>query len=179
MKINKTHFVIGIIIIAILSRLIPHPPNFTPIIASSILAPIMLKSRIYGMLIPVMAMLISDIIIGFHVYQLVIYSAIASISLVTIMNKSYPKLFFIAIAGSVWFFIITNFAVWLSSDYYSKNFEGLLLCYTLAIPFFTNTFISTVLFTILLAFFSKPMESINEKTSSYIMYFFNKSNSGA
>ena len=177
--INKIFYLSFFILLLVLFRIIPHPPNFTPIIASSILAPFMLNSRIYGMLVPVMAMLISDIIIGFHVYQLVIYSTIASISLVTIMNKSYPKLFFIAIAGSVWFFIITNFAVWLSFDYYSKNFEGLLLCYTLAIPFFTNTIISTVLFTFLLAFFSKPMESMNEKTSSYIMYLFNKPNSGA
>ena len=172
--IKKIYYLSFFILLLVLFRLIPHPPNFTPIIASSILAPFMLKSRIYGMLIPVTAMFISDIIIGFHAYQLVIYLTLVSISLVTTMNKSYPKLFLMAISGSVWFFIITNFAVWLSYDFYSKDIEGLLLCYTLAIPFFTNTIISTVLFTFLLAFFTKPVEIINEKTDYYFRYIISK-----
>ena len=174
--INKLFYLSFFILLLVFSRLIPHPPNFTPILASSIIAPFMLNNRFYGMFIPVLAMLISDIIIGLHVYQFVIYLTIASISLVSPTNKNFKGFLFIAISGSLWFFITTNFAVWLSSELYSKDIEGLILCYTLAIPFFSNTIISTCLFTLLLAFFSKPLELINEKTSSIIMHIINKSN---
>ena len=165
---NKFFYLFFFGVILALSRIIPHPPNFTPILASAILAPMLIKDRWFGMAIPIVAMFISDVIIGFYSYQFVIYSSILAISLVAPMRKNYVRLGIMAVGGSVWFFITTNFAEWMIWDYYPKTIEGLITCYTLAIPFFKNTLISTCLFTGLLTFSIKYLEVVNKKTSYLI-----------
>ena len=162
---NKFFYLFFFGIILALSRIIPHPPNFTPILASAIMAPMLIKDRWFGIAVPIVAMFISDVIIGFYSYQFVIYSSILAIALVAPMRKNYFRLGVMAIGGSVWFFITTNFAEWLIWDYYPKTIEGLITCYTLAIPFFKNTLISTCLFTGLLTFSIKYLEVANKKIS--------------
>ena len=66
-----------------------------------------------------------------------------------------------SVVGSLFFFLTTNFAVWIIWDFYPKTFEGLISCYTLAIPFFQNTIISTCFFSIILTFLSKYLIKIN------------------
>ena len=165
---NKFFYLFFFGIILALSRIIPHPPNFTPILASAIMAPMLIKDRWFGIAIPIVAMFISDVIIGFYSYQFVIYSSILAIALVSPMRKNYVRLGIMAVGGSVWFFITTNFAEWMIWDYYPKTIEGLITCYTLAIPFFKNTLISTCLFTGLLTFSIKYLEVVNKKTSYLI-----------
>ena len=165
---NKFFYLFFFGVILALSRIIPHPPNFTPILASAIMAPMLIKDRWFGVAVPIVAMFISDVIIGFYSYQLVIYSSILAIALVSPMHKNYVRLGFMAVGGSVWFFITTNFAEWMIWDYYPKTIEGLITCYTLAIPFFKNTLISTCLFTGLLTFSIKYLEVANKKTSYLI-----------
>ena len=82
--------------------------------------------------------------------------------------QEYVRLGIMAVGGSVWFFITTNFAEWMIWDYYPKTIEGLITCYTLAIPFFKNTLISTCLFTGLLTFSIKYLEVVNKKTNHLI-----------
>tara|TARA_B100001250_G_C19784076_1_gene783262 strand:- start:1031 stop:1555 length:525 start_codon:yes stop_codon:yes gene_type:complete len=168
---NKIFYLLFFAVILALTRIIPHPPNFTPILASAIMAPLLIKDRLFGIAIPIFAMFISDIIIGFHPYQFVVYSTILLIALVSPMRKNYLGLGFMAIGGSVLFFITTNFAVWIIWDYYPKTIEGLISCYTLAIPFFKNTLISTCLFTALLTFSIKYIEFVNKKVLSLISNF--------
>ena len=84
------------------------------------------------------------------------------------MRKNYKMLGIMAVCGSVWVFVTTNFAVWIIWDYYPKTIDGLFTCYTLAIPFFKNTLISTCLFTGLLTFSIKYLEVANKKTSYLI-----------
>ena len=165
---NKLFYLLFFGVILALSRIIPHPPNFTPILASAIMAPMLIKDRLFGIAVPIVAMFISDLIIGFYSYQFVIYSSILVIALVAHMRKNYVRLGIMAVGGSVWFFITTNFAEWIIWDYYPKTIEGLITCYTLAIPFFKNTLISTCLFTGLLAFSIKYLEVINKKTNHLI-----------
>ena len=165
---NKIFYLVFFGMILALSRIIPHPPNFTPILASAIMAPLLIKDRWFGIAIPIVAMFISDIILGFHPYQFVIYSTILTIGLVSPMRKNYSMLGIMAVGSSVWFFITTNFAVWILWDYYPKTIEGIIACYTSAIPFFKNTLISTCLFTGLLTFSIKYLEAINKKTSYLI-----------
>ena len=160
-----------------MSRIIPHPPNFTPILASAIMAPLLMNDRMFGIAIPILGMFIADVVIGFHPYQLVIYLTIATIGLVSTMQVNYTKLAVLSVSSSVWFFLTTNFAVWLAWDYYPKSFEGLITCYTMAIPFFTNTLISTILFTALLTFTIKPIRKANEKISNLVIFIIRKSNS--
>ena len=79
-----------------------------------------------------------------------------------------------AVGGSVWFFITTNFAEWIISEYYPKTIEGLITCYTLAIPFFKNTLVSTCFFTALLAISIKYLDAINKKTDYLIFNLVDK-----
>jgi len=171
---NKIFYLLFFGVILALSRIIPHPPNFTPILASAIMSPLLVKDRWIGMAIPIVAMFISDVIIGLHPYQFVVYSSLVTISLFSPMRKNYLMLGMMAIGGSVWFFIATNFAVWIIWDYYPKTIDGLVSCYTLALPFFKNTLISTCLFTGLLTLALKYLDAVYEKTNYWIFIFINK-----
>jgi len=146
---EKLFFILSFVLILIISRLIPHPPNFTPIIATAIFGPIFLSSKLYGSAITIIAMFISDIFLSFHSYQFIVYVTLISISLLTPIKKNKFSFTIFTLISCIWFFITTNFAVWILWDYYPKDFEGLLLSYTLAIPFFTNTLLSTFLFVII------------------------------
>ena len=114
-----------------LGRIIPHPPNFTPILATAIYTPYMINDKWIAVLIPLSAMFIADIIIGFHPYMLWVYGAIGLSTLISNwsmrFNKKYIQLGVMAILSSILFFIITNFAVWAIWDYYPKTIDGLLL----------------------------------------------------
>jgi len=167
--LNKLLYLFYFGLILGIFRIIPHPPNFTPILASAIVGPILLKSRWFGIAIPILAMFLSDIIIGFHAYQFVIYLTILSVGLVSPLIKNYKFVALMSFAGSLWFFVTTNFAVWIIWEYYPKNIEGLIACYTLALPFFKNTIISTFLFAFLFLFLFKYLEQANEKISNYFL----------
>ncbi len=171
---DKIFYLIFFGVILAFSRLIPHPPNFTPLLASAIMAPMLIKDRLFGIAIPIVAMFISDIMIGFHPYQFTVYATILTIGLISPMRKNYKILGIMAIGGSLWFFVTTNFTVWIIWDYYPKTLEGLITCYTLAIPFFKNTIISTCLFTGILTISIKYLESLNKKTNFIISNLISK-----
>ena len=140
------------------------------------MAPLLIKDRWFGIAIPIVAMFISDIVIGFYSWQFVVYFTILTIALVSPMRKNYIMLGFMAVGGSVWFFLITNFAVWMIYDYepgniysYPKTFEGLIACYIAALPFFKNTLISTCLFTGLITISIKYLDAFNQKTDYLIL----------
>ena len=138
-------------VILALGRIIPHPPNFTPILATAIYTPYMINDKWIAVLIPLSAMFIADIIIGFHPYMLWVYGAIGLSTLISSwsmrFNKKYIQLGVMAILSSILFFIITNFAVWAIWDYYPKTIDGLIICYIKAIPFFQNTLLGTIIYT--------------------------------
>ena len=110
----KIYIFFFFIFLLIISRIIPHPPNFTPILATAIMSPVLLKHKGYAILLPIIAMFISDLIIGFHPYQLVIYTTLALISMFasTSISMNILKIFITVIYASILFFVITNFAVW-------------------------------------------------------------------
>ena len=150
---NKTNFrfysALMLIIILAFSRVIPHPANFTPILGMAVFAGTVFDRKIFSFLIPLLAMILSDLFLGFHSSMPIIYFAICLNVVVGIyfINKiSYFKIFASLVSGSLIFFIVTNFAVWFSSGMYPYNLEGLLACYTMALPFLQNTIISTVLY---------------------------------
>ena len=156
MKSIKEEMIVFLYISGILAlgRLIPHPPNFTPILAAAIFAPYMIKDKWIAMAIPLVAMFIGDIIIGFHPYMLWVYGAIGISSLLSHWSmrfgRKYIQLGIMALVSSILFFIITNFAVWVMWDYYPNTMDGLLLCYSKAIPFFQNTVYGTLVYTSLM-----------------------------
>tara|TARA_B110000967_G_C18500262_1_gene371161 strand:- start:76 stop:591 length:516 start_codon:yes stop_codon:yes gene_type:complete len=135
---------IGIFIALAGSRLIPHPPNFTSLIALSFYIPAVLGTRYLPAL--VLSFIITDMIIGFHDVTFFTWGSIIVIGLGSNFFKgSTLYRVFGSLLGACLFFIITNFGVW-SLGSYNYTTEGLILCYTLAIPFFTYSLISTFIF---------------------------------
>ena len=140
---NKKQLVIvSIIIIAAVLRLLPHLPNVTPITAMALFSGVYFTNKRYAFLIPLLAMFLSDIYLGFSWISLFVY---ASFVLVSYIGYTSKKIRFTTILlGSVSFFVITNFGVWLIG--YPKTIDGLVECYTLAIPFFRNSLIGDFFF---------------------------------
>ena len=135
-----------IILMAALSRLIPHPPNFTPIIAMGLLGGVYFKNRQFAVIVPLLAMMVSDMVLGLHGTMIWVYSSIIVISLsASFLKPKMVHLGFASIGSSLFFFLVTNFGIW-SLGSYGYSFEGLVTCYTLAIPFFAHTLISTIIF---------------------------------
>ena len=150
MKNTNIKFYSALMIIFILafSRIIPHPPNFTPILGMAIFAGTVFDKKVFSFLIPLLAMILSDLFLGLHSGIFIVYLAICLNVVIGIyfINKiRYFRILGSLIAGSLVFFIVTNFAVWLYSGMYPYNFDGMLSCYIMAIPFFQNTIISTAL----------------------------------
>jgi len=153
--LKKEIFPISLILILAFARLIPHPPNFTPIIAVAIVSGYFFKNLNLSILTLLVAMLISDLFIGFYENMIFVYLSLLIITFTfyKISNKiNFKNLFVYGFAGSLIFFIISNFGVWalgspgLDNLPYEKSLAGLIECYIFAIPFFGNTFLSTLIF---------------------------------
>lgn len=138
----------GFVILAVLSRFLPVPPNFSPIMAIALFSGVFFTDKRYAFLVPISAMLISDIFLGFHYDMFAVYGAFALMVLIGSQLKkiSVVSVLGSSIAGAVLFFVLTNFSVWLTSGMYSYNFAGMMLCYESAVPFFRNTLSSSVLY---------------------------------
>ena len=135
---------VGIFVALAASRFIPHPPNFTSLLALSFYVPVLLGARYLPSL--VLSFIITDLVIGFHGVTLFTWG---SVILIGFMSKFFTRNIVTRISGALigasLFYLITNFGVW-SLGFYEYNLKGLVLCYTLAIPFFTYTVISTLIF---------------------------------
>ena len=138
--------------IAAATRFLPHPPNFTAIGGMALFAAASLTNKKLAFLVPIMAMLISDLFIpnGFDLSVYTAFIAIAAIGLL-ISNKKGPMPVIVgSISASVIFFAISNFGVWASQAMYTKNAIGLISCFEAAIPFFPNTLAGDLFFSSLL-----------------------------
>ena len=134
--------IIGILIFAALTRLIPHPPNFTPIIAMGLFGGAYLKDFRLALIIPIAAMLIADLFLGFHGTMLWVYGSLMLITGIGTILKNrttFANYMAVTLGSALLFFLVTNFGVWIGSGFYPKSVAGLVTCYSLAIPFFGNT----------------------------------------
>jgi len=130
------------------SRFIPHPPNFTSLIALSFYVPAIIGIRYLPALI--ISFVITDFVIGFHGTTLFTWGSVVVIGLGSkfFISSTVTRVSG-ALLGACLFFIITNFGVW-STGFYDYTLSGLISCYVLAIPFFAYTFISTLSFSVLI-----------------------------
>ena len=135
---------IGIFLALAASRFIPHPPNFTSLLALSFYVPAILGLRFIPALI--LSFVITDLFIGFHGLALFTWGSVLLIGLISkFFLSNTKKRIFGSLLSVFIFFIVTNFGVWSLGSYgYSMN--GLITCYTLALPFLGNTLISTIIF---------------------------------
>ena len=135
---------IGIFLVLAASRFIPHPPNFTSLLALSFYVPAILGIRYLPAL--VLSFFITDLVIGFHGTTLFTWGSVILIGLLSkfFISSTITRISG-ALIGALLFFVITNFGVW-SLGFYGYTIEGLITCYTLAIPFFGNTIVGTIIF---------------------------------
>ena len=141
---NYLKISLGIFVALAASRFIPHPPNFTSLLALSFYVPALLGVRFIPALL--ISFAITDLVIGFHTTTLFTWGSVLLIGFMSgyFTNNVMTRISG-ALLGTLVFFIITNFGVW-TNGMYGYNIEGLVTCYTMAIPFFAYSLISTLVF---------------------------------
>jgi hypothetical protein len=138
------------VIICVVARVLPHPANFTPIGAIALFGGTYLTKK-QAFTIPIVAMLLSDLVIGFDNFpmRLTVYGSIligVFFGLWIKKNKNVGSVIGASLFSSVIFFLLTNFTVWAFGTMYSKGFIGLLNSYYYAIPFFKNTLLGDLFY---------------------------------
>lgn len=136
-----------LVLIAIVARFLPHPPNFTPVGAVALFCGATFSDRRIGFLVPFVVMVLSDCILGFYWISIAVYASLAiNAYLGTRLsrNRSLVQVGTYATLGAVQFFLVTNFACWIL--YYPHTLAGLSSCYVSAIPFFQNSLLGDILY---------------------------------
>jgi hypothetical protein len=150
-KAMKNTVLVMMILGGALSRLIPHVPNLTAITAIALLGGAAFSSRTASIFVPLAAMWISDLILGFHNTMPFVYFAVALISLASGFALKGPsrwaRLPIMTIASSLFFFIVTNFGVWMMDSFYPKTAGGLVTCYDMALPFLGTQVLGDLFYT--------------------------------
>ena len=141
--------VMGMVVAAAFSRVVPHPPNVTPIAAMALFGGAYAGNRKLAYLLPLAAMLLSDGVLGYTVYgatlltsQPVVYGCLlATAGMGTLIRdrRSPLQIGAVTLASSIMFYLVTNFAVWAAGTLYPLTWSGLTACYVAAIPFFRNS----------------------------------------
>ena len=158
---KRSTLLVGIVVAAALARLVPHPPNVTPIAAMALLGGACFRNRKKAYLLPLAAMLLSDLVLGCTRYgmlsmlaiQPVVYACILATTALGQLIKDRRSLWQVGaatLAGSLLFFVVTNFAVWATGRLYPLTGSGLAACYAAAIPFFRNSLLGDMAFTTIL-----------------------------
>jgi hypothetical protein len=145
--------IIAAIFAAAALRLVPHPPNFSPIDAMALFSGAYLGRRGLAFAAPFGALFLSDAILGFYPGMAFVYGSVAAIVLIgwlVASNKSLLRIAGGAVVSSVLFFVVSNFGTWLDSGMYPHTAFGLAGCYTAAVPFFQNTFAGDLFYSALL-----------------------------
>jgi hypothetical protein len=148
----KATLAIVLILLAIFGRMVPHPANFAPIAAVAIFGGAILPRK-WALSLPLAAMVISDLIIGLHPLILFTWGSFALIALASnkFIKKVQPLTVVTAsLSASVFFYIVTNFGVWLQGQLYPLTLSGLGQSYFNAIPFFRNTVLGDLVFSVIL-----------------------------
>ena len=137
---------VGVLVVAGLFRFLPHPPNMTPVVAISVLSVAFFDRKDFQFGFPILIMLLTDTVIGFHRLVPFVYGGIALGGVAGYMmkhNRSFSRMFAASLLSSIVFFVVSNFGVWLLGGY-PNTLLGLSTCYIAALPFFHNTLIATV-----------------------------------
>ena len=145
---KKEYIIIGLIVLAILTRLIPHPPNFAPITGIALFSAINFNNRFFKFFVPLISLVIFDLIIGFSLINIFVY---LSFIVIVLVGNHFKKIKLKSILiSSVVFFIISNFGVWIIG--YPKTVNGIIMCYTAAIPFFINSILGDLFYSYILKY---------------------------
>lgn len=140
-------FSIALVLIAVVSRLVSHEWNFTAMGAVAVIAGFLISSRPLALATVLSSLLISDYFIRFHNTMIAVYLGYALMALIGIFmaaNKSFGRIVATSFIGSVTFFVVSNLGVWFEGQLYPQTLTGLITCFEMAVPFFRNEMISTL-----------------------------------
>ena len=158
---KEYNIILGMIVLAVASRLLPHPPNFAPITGIALFAASKINKKLIAFFLPLVCLFITDLILGLSWINLFVY---LSFGLISMMGMLVKRVSILTILGSsLLFFIVSNFGVWLL--YYPLSLEGLVSCFTLAIPFFGNTLAGDLVYTALLFYSFSTIKKVYLKTA--------------
>ena len=145
---KKETVLVSFVLVAVLMRLLPHPPNVAPITAVALFAGTFFDKKHWAVLMPLLAMVFTDIFLGFSMITPVVYLSFLAITAVGVVFKKMNV--GTVLLSSLVFFLLSNLGVWVL--YYPITVEGFVTCFTLAIPFFINSLLGDVFFSTLLLF---------------------------
>jgi hypothetical protein len=140
---------IGIVALLVIMRLVPHPANMTPIAAMALFGGAYFDKK-YALVLPLVAMVISDYFLGFHASMPFVYGSILLTGVIGMSlrgKRSVQRVVLASFISSLLFFLITNFGFWLTDSLYPKTVSGQLQAYYYALPFFRNSLIGDMLYT--------------------------------
>jgi|TARA_S200000501_G_C20457117_1_gene583496 hypothetical protein len=145
---KKERVLISFIIVAVLVRLFPHPPNVAPITAVALFAGTHFSRKHWAILMPILAMLVTDVFLGFSMITPIVYLAFVGVTALGFVLKKMN--IGTVLLSSLLFFVVTNLGVWFL--YYPLTPEGLMTCFTLALPFFGYAVVGDLFFSAALLF---------------------------
>lgn len=158
-KINLRFGLITLIIVATaFSRLIPHPSNFSPLVAVALFGGAYYSKKLTSYLIPLLSIWLSDVVLNYAFYQnfvpfyngaLFTYAAVGLVVLfgtVLVKKVKASNVLLASLISSVVFFLVSNFGVWASTAMYTKDLAGLTTCYIAGLPFFQNSVIGDLVY---------------------------------
>ena len=139
---------LGLILLTVATRLLPHPPNFAPITGIALFAAARFQRKYLAVLIPFLSLFLTDLLLGLSAITWFVYAGFGLILLLGFQTKKTRIT--TVLLSSVLFFVVSNLGVWVL--HYPLTLEGLTACFTLAIPFFTNTLLGDLVYTGVLFF---------------------------
>ncbi|WP_420147948.1 DUF6580 family putative transport protein [Spirosoma sp.] len=132
-----------IVLATALFRILPHWYNFTPVAALALFGAAAFERKWLGLVVPLVAMFLSDALIGFHGSMGAVYFSFGLtwlLGLWALRNRSTAtRIAGASVASSLLFFLITNFAVWYGSSFYPQTLQGLMSCYVAGLAFYEGT----------------------------------------
>ncbi|HZU51284.1 MAG TPA: DUF6580 family putative transport protein [Sphingomicrobium sp.] len=154
MTSNRSRLIalLSAIITAAALRLVPHPPNFTPIGAIALFSGAYFGRRTWAFVAPLAALFLSDLVLGFYHGMATVYATDLLIVVIgTLITRRSPlRIAMAAVVSSIVFFTITNLGMWFSSGFYPRTLIGLEECFVAAVPFFQNSLAGDLFYTTLL-----------------------------
>jgi hypothetical protein len=166
----------SILVLAAISRLIPHPMNFAPLAAMALFGAAYFGNRGLGLLVTMGAWFLSDLVLNNLVYDFgtgfqlftsgafYIYLSVAlifGIGALILKKISFPRIVIGSFIASILFFLVSNFGVWSQGIMYPMTTEGLIACYIAGLPYIQNTLMGDLFFSVILFFLYERLLGAN------------------
>jgi hypothetical protein len=141
---NEEKLALVLIALGAVSRLLHLPPNIAAVTGVTLLAGYALRNIWLALLVPIAAMSLADLVLGWYPGVIATYAGMAAGVLIArrlLPTLTVPRLVAATFLASLSFFVLSNFGTW-AEGWYGYNWDGLVACYIAAIPFWQNSLIA-------------------------------------